>query len=100
MPMTRREALIRAAGGASAFALSGTATAGAQEPPTQSAVPPGVVTLEDFEALAQRRVESQTFESFAVAQPTRSLCDGIATLSIVSLCVLVYWSTSRSWIRV
>ena len=59
--MTRREALIRTASGMSALALSGTGTTRAQGP-TDSAIPPGVVTLDDFEALALRKLASQTFE--------------------------------------
>jgi 4-hydroxymandelate oxidase len=61
MPMSRREAIIRAATGASAFALGGPETGVAQEP-THTPIPPGVVTLEDFEVLAQQRLPAQTFE--------------------------------------
>ena len=60
MPMTRRDALLRVTTGASAIALTG--TAGLAQERADNVVPPGVVTLEDFEALAKARLSAQTFE--------------------------------------
>lgn len=68
--MTRREALVRASAGA-ALALAGrTAIAGqsASQVPMDrvmpdQVIPPGVVTLKDFEALARQRLSAKAFES-------------------------------------
>jgi 4-hydroxymandelate oxidase len=57
--MTRREVLARATTGA-VLALSGR-TPLAQES-ASGVIPPGVVTLEDFEALARQRLSARTFE--------------------------------------
>src|SRR5688572_33460503 len=59
--MTRRDALVRVTTGASAVALTG--MAGLAQERGDNAIPPGVVTLEDFEALAKSRLSTQTFES-------------------------------------
>jgi 4-hydroxymandelate oxidase len=61
MAMTRREAVMRTAGTMSALALSATETGLAQEP-RAGTIPPGVVTLDDFEAIARQRLAAQTFE--------------------------------------
>src|SRR5262245_47005542 len=61
MPVTRRDILIRAEGGASALALRGVGSGSALEP-AATTMPPGVVTLEDFEAFAKQRVAAQPFE--------------------------------------
>jgi 4-hydroxymandelate oxidase len=66
MPMTRREALMRTASTASALGLSGTGSGLGQEP-SDSAIPSDVVTLEDFEGLARRKLPAQTFESIRSA---------------------------------
>ena len=62
MAVTRREALIFAAGAASTIGLR---AAGARVSPRQpadaSSIPPGAVTLDDFEALAQQRLTAQNF---------------------------------------
>jgi 4-hydroxymandelate oxidase len=68
--MTRREALVRAGVGAAgaALALGGKAAVATPRPEaSQSAtqargIPPGVVTLEDFEGLARQRLSARTFE--------------------------------------
>jgi 4-hydroxymandelate oxidase len=88
MTMTRREALMRTASGMSALALSGTRTALPQEP-TDTAIPAGVVTLDDVEALVSRGSLRRPSKSFAAVRPTRSLCDGIVTPSTASRCVPV-----------
>jgi 4-hydroxymandelate oxidase len=59
MPLTRREALIRAAGAASVFALNRVARSPAQQ---ASVIPPEVVTLEDFEAFAKLKLPGQIYE--------------------------------------
>ena len=59
MPITRREALLRTTIGA-ALALADK-TGPAQEL-TSKEIPPGVVTLEDFEALAKQRLPAQKFD--------------------------------------
>jgi 4-hydroxymandelate oxidase len=58
--MTRREVLVCATTGA-VLSLGGKASP-AQESASQG-IPPGVVTLEDFEGLAKQRLSARTFES-------------------------------------
>ena len=61
MALTRREALVRTAMGTSLLGLNRTGITLAQKP-TDDAIPPGVVTLEDFESLARQKLPAQTFE--------------------------------------
>lgn len=59
--MTRREVLVRATTG-TALALAGkTAAAAVQQSGTSDVIPPGVVTLEDFEALAKEKLSALKF---------------------------------------
>ena len=77
--MTRREALLRTASGLSAAALSGSGTTRAQGP-TESAIPPGVVTRDDFEA-AQRKLAPQSFEIISQRScRNERTCDGTGRL--------------------
>jgi 4-hydroxymandelate oxidase len=60
--ITRRDALILAAGAASTVGLQTTDARVSQSQASDvSVIPPGVVTLEDFETLAQQRLSAQTF---------------------------------------
>ena len=95
MPMTRREAVMRATSALPGFAF--TSKTGPAQQPTDTVIPPGVVTLEDFEALAKQRLSAKTFEGVRGAPPTRSRCDGIGIVSIESPCAHVCWSTSPMW---
>jgi 4-hydroxymandelate oxidase len=61
MTMTRREAVIRGVSGMSAFAVGTHGKPIAQDDQGR-AIPAGVVTLEDFEALARQRLSPTTFE--------------------------------------
>lgn len=60
MPMTRREAVVRATSALPGFAVA--SKTGPAQQPTDTVIPPGVVTLEDFEALAKQRLSAKTFE--------------------------------------
>jgi 4-hydroxymandelate oxidase len=67
MAMTRRDVFVRAAAG-TMIALANKPAPLAQAPATASptanqGIPPGVVTLEDFEALARQRLSAKAFES-------------------------------------
>jgi 4-hydroxymandelate oxidase len=64
MAMTRREVFVRAtrATTGAALALAGTRTLLGQESASRG-IPPGIVTLEDFEGLARERLSATTFES-------------------------------------
>jgi 4-hydroxymandelate oxidase len=55
---SRREVLERTVGGFATLAAAGVGRYQDRE----SLIPPGVVTLEDFEALARQRVDAKTFE--------------------------------------
>jgi hypothetical protein len=55
VPLTRREAVSRRPSGTSALELSAIGTGLAQDP-TDGALPPGIVALQDFETLARRRL--------------------------------------------
>jgi 4-hydroxymandelate oxidase len=59
--MTRREVFVRATTGA-ALALAGGRTLPGQGLASRG-IPPGIVTLEDFEGLARERLSATTFES-------------------------------------
>jgi 4-hydroxymandelate oxidase len=56
--LTRRQALGRTLGSVSALVVS----ARAQDQVQHGTIPPGVVTLEDFEPVARQRLDPQTFE--------------------------------------
>ena len=59
MAMTRRQAVGLTASGLTAFAL---AQKGRAQATGDNPIPPGVVTLEDFEGVAQRKLSARTFE--------------------------------------
>jgi 4-hydroxymandelate oxidase len=67
MPMTRRDVLARSVGGGLALVTTGATPAetgqGSAATGGDRAIPPEVVTLEDFERLARERLDARTFEA-------------------------------------